>query len=191
MRYGFKAQAERIALGARKELGLKPSSPLDPWIYANHLKVLVLDLNEIEIPPQSRKRLLHDDYQSWSGMTIRMDLATAIVINPSHSRGRQASTLAHELAHVILKHAPAQVTVSSTGLLLLSDYSDNDEEEADWLAAAVLLPRDILFEKRQHGKTTPQIAAEMGVSLELCEWRIRMTGVDLQIKRSSKRVKKG
>lgn len=190
MRYGFKAQAERIALEARKELGLKPSSPLDPWIYANHLKVLVLDFHEIEISPQSRKCLLNDDHQSWSGMTIRVDSVTAIVINPSHSRGRQVSTLAHELAHVILKHVPSQVTVSPTGLLLLSDYSDDDEDEADWLAAALLLPRDILFEKRQNGRTTPQIAADMGVSVELCEWRIRMTGVDIQLKRTSKRVKK-
>lgn len=34
--------------------------------------------------------------------------------------------------------------MSSTGLLLLSDYSDDQEDEADWLAAALLLPRDAL-----------------------------------------------
>jgi Zn-dependent peptidase ImmA (M78 family) len=50
----------------------------------------------------------------------------------------------HELAHLILKHVPARVDVSKTGLLLLSEYSDQQESEADWLAAAILLPRDAL-----------------------------------------------
>ncbi len=93
----------------------------------------------------------------------------------------------HELAHVILKHVPAKVDVSSTGLLLLSDYSDDAESEADWLAAAMLLPRDVLISRRRLGESISDIAEAYGTSDQLCEWRVRMTGVDVQLRRAARR----
>lgn len=169
---------------ARQDLGLAPAAPLDPWIYADHIGVVVLDLDVIELSVECRQRLLVADSESWSGMTLREDGVTAIVVNPSHSRGRQASTLMHELAHVILKHVPARVDVSSTGMLLLSDYSEDAEAEADWLAAAMLLPRDVLISRRRIGDSISAIAKAFCVSDSLCEWRVRMTGVDVQLKRA-------
>jgi Zn-dependent peptidase ImmA (M78 family) len=117
-------------------------------------------------------------------MTIKEQGMTAIVINPSHSRGRQSSTLMHELAHVLLKHVPARVDVSAGGMLLLSDYSEDAEAEADWLAAAMLLPRDALVQARRRGDSVADIAAAFGTSEQLCEWRLRMTGVEIQLKRA-------
>jgi len=93
----------------------------------------------------------------------------------------------HELSHVILKHVPAQVEVSNTGMLLLSDYSDEAEAEADWLAAAMLLPRDVLMDRRRRGDSISAIADAFGTSDQLCEWRVRMTGVDVQLRRSTRR----
>lgn len=89
----------------------------------------------------------------------------------------------HELAHVQLKHTPARVEVSKLGVLLLSDYSDEQEQEADWHAAAFLLPREGLVEMRARSDSVTQIAAYYGVSESLCAWRLRMTGVDVQIRR--------
>jgi Zn-dependent peptidase ImmA (M78 family) len=172
---------------ARQDLDLAPAAPLDPWVYADHIGVVVLDFGFIQISAECRQRLLVTDSESWSGMTLREEGVTAIVVNPSHSRGRQASTLMHELAHVILKHVPARVDVSSTGMLLLSDYSEDAEAEADWLAAAMLLPRDVLIARRRRGDSTSEIADAFGTSDQLCEWRVRMTGVDLQLKRSAPR----
>jgi hypothetical protein len=63
-------------------------------------------------------------------------------------------------------------------------YSDEQEQEADWHAAALLLPRDALVHHRSRGKTTLEIANHFGVSVALCEWRLRMTGVEIQIRRS-------
>lgn len=171
---------------ARQDLGLAPAARLDPWIYADHIGVVVLDLDVIELSVECRQRLLVADSESWSGMTLREDGVTAIVVNPSHSRGRQASTLMHELAHVILKHVPARVDVSTTGMLLLSDYSEDAEAEADWLAAAMLLPRDVLIARRRIGDSISAIAKEFCVSDSLCEWRVRMTGVDVQLKRAQR-----
>ncbi len=172
---------------ARQDLGLAPTAPLDPWVYSSHIGVVVLDFSEIQLTAACKQRLLLTDSESWSGMTLREDGVTAIIVNPSHSRGRQCSTLAHELSHVILKHVPAQVEVSSTGMLLLSDYSDEAEAEADWLAAAMLLPRDVLMDRRRRGDTISAIADAFGTSDQLCEWRVRMTGVDVQLKRAGRR----
>ena len=116
-------------------------------------------------------------------MTLQTDDRFAIVINPSHFQPRQRADLMHELAHIELRHSPARVEVSETGLLLLSDYSDEQEQEANWLGAALLLPREGLVRMRASGKSTEQIAIHFAVSVPLCEWRLRMTGVDVQIRR--------
>lgn len=149
--------------------------------------MLVLDFNSIDISNSCRQRLLVTDSESWSGMTLKEGGTTAIIVNPSHSPGRQSSTLMHELAHVILKHVPARVDVSPTGMLLLSDYSEDSEAEADWLAAAMLLPRDVLIRSRRRGDSVADIAQAFGTSDQLCEWRLRMTGVDVQLRRSGYR----
>lgn len=183
MRRGFKAQAERISLSARKELKVGPRAALDPWSYATHVGVLVLEFADLGLSARSQRRLIESDKESWSGMTIKEGPTTAILVNPAHVRPRQCSTLAHELSHILLKHVPNSVQVSPTGLLLLSDYSDEQEAEADWLGAALLIPREAMMFYRARGETVEQIAKRYGVSEPLCEWRRRTTGVDIQIGR--------
>jgi Zn-dependent peptidase ImmA (M78 family) len=109
-----------------------------------------------------------------------------IVINPAHARTRQQSDLMHELAHMELGHTPARVEVSKSGVILLSDYSDEQEQEADWHAAALLLPREGVLQLRARRASTAEIATQYGVSEALCEWRIRMTGVDVQMRRRAR-----
>ena len=187
MRHGFKAQSERTGAAARAALGLTTSAPLDPWAYAVHLKVRVLDFRKLSLPVKTVRQLTIVDGDSWSAMTLRVDSAIGIVLNPAHAPTRQRSDLMHELAHIELRHSPTRVEVSGTGLLLLSDYSDEQEQEADWLAATLLLPREGLVRFRSAGKSTGEIAAYYGVSESLCEWRLRMTGVDVQMRRSAPR----
>ncbi|MCU1298056.1 MAG: hypothetical protein JWO91_2334, partial [Acidobacteriaceae bacterium] len=55
--------------------------------------------------------------------------------------------------------------------------------EADWLGAALLLPREGLVRLRSAHRATAEIATYYGVSEALCEWRLRMTGVDVQMRR--------
>lgn len=183
MRRGFKAEAERLSAGARSELGLGQADRLCPWRYAGHLGVAILDFSKLGLSPKDENQLLEIDPESWSGMTLREGALTAMVLNPSHSAARQCSTLMHEVAHFVLKHVPARVDVSSSGLLLLSDYSEEQEAEADWLGAALLLPRDALLGRRRLGASIADIAEEFGVSTQLCQWRLRMTGIDRQLSR--------
>ena len=183
MRRGFKAQAERSAAAARAALGLLPNAPIDPWAYAAHLNVRVLNFAKLGLPKQAASQLSVIDGDSWSAVTLQLDRVFAIVLNPAHAITRQRNDLMHELAHIELEHMPARVEVSERGLLLLSDYSDEQEQEADWLAAALLLPRDGLIQLRSTRHSTTEIANRYGVSEALCEWRLRMTGVDVQMRR--------
>lgn len=183
MRRGFKTEAERLSAAARAALGQPSMSPLSPWEYAARLKVVVLDFDALGLSAAASRQLLDKDPESWSALTIREAATVGIVINPRHALTRQRSNLMHELAHVELKHTPSRVDVSHTGVLLLSSYSDEDELEADWLSGAMLVPREGLLRQRQGGKTTADIAAHYGVSVPLCEWRLRMTGVEIQVRR--------
>ena len=44
---GFKAQAEKSAAEAREALGVPRIGKLDPWAYAEHLKVILLDFHKL------------------------------------------------------------------------------------------------------------------------------------------------
>jgi len=160
---------------------------MDPWAYAGHLNVVVLEVGALGLPDAALRQLLERDADSWSAMTLKEGDTLGIVLNTAHAMTRQRSDLMHELAHVELRHVPARVDVSNTGLLLLSDYSDEQEQEADWHAAAMLLPRDALVHLRGRGKSAQDIAMHFGVSPALCEWRLRMTGVELQLRRTASR----
>jgi len=184
VRHGFKAQSERSSAAARAALGLRSNTPLDPWLYAKHLNVTVLDFDSLVLSKQAQRQLTMDDPDSWSAMTVQLKGKFAIVMNPVHAVTRQRSDLMHELAHIELRHSPARVEVSPTGLLLLSDYSDEQEQEADWFGAALLVPRDGLVKLRAAQKTPAETATHFGVSEQLCQWRIHMTGVDTQLRRA-------
>ena len=72
---------------ARQDLDLAPAAPLDPWIYADHIGVVVLDYDVIELAAECRQRLLVTDSESWSGMTLREDGVTGQAWR-GHSQGR-------------------------------------------------------------------------------------------------------
>ena len=127
-----------------------------------------------------------NDGDSWSAMTLQVDGKFTIVINPSHAITRQRSNLMHELGHIELRHSPAHVEVSQSGLLLLSDYSYEQEQEADWFGAALLLPREGLVRLRAALKPPAEIATHYGVSEALCQWRLRTTCVETQVRRAQR-----
>jgi hypothetical protein len=178
MKRGFKADSERRAAAAREMMGLGSNAKLCPWAYASALDILVLAAGDLDLPAKHLEQLLKIDPGSWSGMTLDEDDVKLIVLNSSHSQARQTSTLMHEIAHIELDHVPASVNVSPSGLTLLSDYSEEQEEEADWLGAALLLPQSALLQYRGQGLSMAQIASTFGVSNDLVAWRCRMTGVE-------------
>ena len=181
MRRGFKAFAERQAEEIRKALRVGPYEKLFPRDVARHLGVVIFYPEDLNLKPQDIDQLTKRDPDCWSGLTIKEAGMTCIVLNSKHPKSRQSNTLMHELSHIILKHVPSRVDIAEGGLLLLSDFSKEQEEEADCLSGCLLLPRLLLLRLRANGKSVSEIAQEHEVSNELCQWRVRMTGVDYQL----------
>jgi Zn-dependent peptidase ImmA (M78 family) len=109
-----------------------------------------------------------------------------VIYNPAHPPGRQAGDVAHELAHIVLDHKAGTLIMSQDGAMVMRSYDRKQEEEADWLSR-LLLPRDGLMWARREGLTPTQIATHFGVTEPLVVYRLRMTGVDAQMKAAARR----
>ena len=183
MRRGFKSQAEKISLSLRADIGLAAHDKLIPKTYLESIGYIIWTAEEVPgVDPDHLAQLLERDPDSWSGVTLRENGFIAIIVNSAHPPTRQANTLMHEWAHIHLRHKPNRVDRSKKGLLLLSEYPPEIEEEADWLAGAALLPRDGLMQHRSSGASAEEIARHYGVSPQLTNWRLRMTGVEKQLR---------
>ena len=182
---GFKAWCENVAIQQRRELGLRPTDPLDPWQLAKHLGIRVHTPSEIPgLDPDCLKTLLQEDADSWSAVTISAGSQDVIILNSSHKGGRPASDLTHELAHILLGHEPARIDVTADGTLMLSTYDKKQEEEANWLAGCLLLPRDALIVIQSQGVDSKLAARRYGISQQMLQFRRNVTGVDYQLARA-------
>jgi Zn-dependent peptidase ImmA (M78 family) len=185
---GFKSWCENTSAALRTELKLAADGALDPRKLANHLDIVVWKLEEIPGIPPECVAVLRADSDSWSAATVCVHTRHAVILNSEHSPARMNSDFMHELSHLVLAHTPARVDVSGDQLLLLSSYNRAQEEEANWLSGALLLPRDALFNIRRKQLTDQAACRLYGCSQDMLTFRFRVTAVDLQLKRSRPRV---
>ena len=182
MKRGFKAEAERLASRLRGEMKVAPDARLDVDQLAKHLGVTVRSAAQL-VPISELERLHELQPGCFSAATFYLpDGRVVAVTNPlNDSRARRDSDLAHELAHVILKHAPAQV--DRLGDLTFFECSPEQEEEANWLAGCLLLSRPLLLRSARQDLTPDQVAEINAVSVEMARFRLNTSGVYLQVKR--------
>jgi len=184
---GFKSWAERTSLSFRRDLGLQPHSPLHPARLAEYLDVRLCTPKQIPgLKQKVLDQLLKHDPSGWSAVSVCQGERSLLIYNPTHSKGRQASDIMHELAHVILDHKPATMIMSHDGSMAMRSYNQKQEDEANWLAWCLLLPREALVRCKRGGDSVEEIAEEYGVSETLVRFRLRITGVESQL-RASKR----
>ena len=185
MRRGFKAEAERLSHTLRVDLGISLTDALKTREFLRSEGIIVWEPKDIPgVDPIHVHQLTIVDPDSWSGCTVKENGFVGVIINPTHPTTRQANTLMHEWSHIKLKHKPNRVDRSENGLLLLSDYPKEIEEEADWLAGTILAPREGLVALRKQGMNVENVAKNYGISKELTNWRLRMTGVEKQLRNS-------
>jgi Zn-dependent peptidase ImmA (M78 family) len=186
-RRGFKTWCETVAAQKRRALKVPATGPLDPRLLAEHMGVVVVYVEQIpNLAPGTLEQLTKVDPDSWSAVTVCWNNRYLIVMNSAHPKTRQSSSLMHELAHLIVGHRPARLDVTPDGLLILSTYDKQNEEEENWLAAALLLRRDALLFIRRRGMTDEEAATAFGCSVQMLNFRINVTGVDLQLRRARK-----
>ncbi|MGH9461481.1 MAG: ImmA/IrrE family metallo-endopeptidase, partial [Vicinamibacteria bacterium] len=136
------------------------------------------------------RTLTHDDPGSWSAVTLSVGTKRLVLLNPSHSHARRASDLMHELSHLVIGHDPSRVDVTEDGTLLVNTYDGDQEDEANWLAGTLLLPRPALIHIRSRGADLAWVGREYGVSIDMLRYRLNITGVEYQL-RTRKRLAKG
>ena len=183
MERGFKSRCEEMARSLRVELGLVPTAALSPDRLASHLDVAVWPVTDLGLSEGDVLQLVTADRDSWSAITVSASGRDAIVINPYHSRGRYSSDLMHELAHLLLGHQPSTVFFAGAEDLALRGYNASAEEEANWLAAALLLPREALIHLRSRLVSDQEACESYGVSSQMLAFRMRVTGVERQFSR--------
>ena len=185
MRRGFKTWCETTAGNYRTALGLKPEDPLDPENLAAHLGIIVWRPEEVPgLAESSLQQLTNHDSDSWSAVTIRVGDTNLTIVNSAHAPTRQRSSLSHELAHLILDHEPGRIDLSPEGHLLLNSFEREQEEEADWLSGTLLVPRAGLVIAYRSTQDPRKLANRFEVSVDMLNWRLRMTGVVTQAQRT-------
>lgn len=181
---GFKTWCEKYSTEKRKELGLAKDAPLDARALAKNLGVRLWTPREVPgLSSATLDILLRNDGKTascWSAVTLVVGMNVLVILNSSHSPARQASDLTHELAHGIRGHEAQEVALTDDGLMLLKDYDKVQEEEADWLAGCLLLPRDALMAIKRQRLDDSDAASQYGVSAKMMSYRMAMTGVNRQ-----------
>lgn len=179
MRRGFKAEAERTSGQVRKdlELGTTDRLPLDRLAASLNAELRsAADLIDVA-------RLAEIDERqpgAFSACTFEIGERRVIVWNPLSSPARTTSDIAHELSHLLLKHAVNEV--QTVGDLTFFGCDPDEEQEANWLAGCLLLPRPLLVAKLRRGATVPDLEEEYAVSTQMANYRIRATGVMRQLR---------
>jgi Zn-dependent peptidase ImmA (M78 family) len=181
---GFKTWCENAAVELRRTLRLQRIDPLAPEQLANHLGVRLCTPREIPgLSSRAIGVLLDSERSSWSAVTLSSSDQTLVIYNSSHAPGRRANDIMHELAHILLGHKPARVMFFPDGQLALRTYDQDQEEQATWLAACLLLPRECLVHIRVSGLDESVAAEHYQVTITLLSYRMDITGVNHQFRR--------
>ena len=184
MRRGFKTEAKWIARQVRDDLGLSLTDPLDPWKLAELLKIPVLRLSEFQESAEGAYRYFRDRGRSaFSAVTVFCGNRRLIVHNDSHSPGRQASNVCHELAHGLLLHAPTPI-LDDRGCRY---WSKEIEDEANWLCGVLLVPDEAAIAVVKRGIDLARAASYYGVSVPMMTFRINVSGARKRVQRFSRR----
>lgn len=179
---GFKTWCEKTAAQHRHGLGLQPRDPLDSVALAQSLGVEVHSLDEVPALDDESRQILLADSGGWSAVTLTNGRKSVVILNSAHSAARSASDLMHELAHLLIGHKAGRIDITEDGALILNTFDRSQEEEANWLAGCLLLPREaLLWILRQ--KLEPEAAAQQyGASLAMFNYRLNVTGARQQVR---------
>jgi hypothetical protein len=196
MRRGFKAESERQATSLRSAIGCSETRTPDLADLAAHLRVAVLPADHLLDGGREELLRLHDTQPGcFSAATFSPPGSRHIVVyNPvgldgqilstaeARVDGRTRSNVAHEFAHIVLGHDIRQVQKISGQHFFTCN--PEQEEEANWLAGALLLPRPLLLIAIRNDLTSEEIAEQNQVSVDMARFRSNATGARMQVART-------
>jgi Zn-dependent peptidase ImmA (M78 family) len=175
---GFKARAERISESYRDELGISKFDPFNAFDLAKHLGVPVVGVEDLrkDLGKEDYSRLSNKD--KFSAMWMPNEDGDKIIIhNNFHSLKRQQSNLMHELAHIILDHCIPEEQARLCAVLGLHYYNEEHEQEAKHLGGCLQITRLGLLWALKKGYSETEISDHYTASLDMVQFRLRITGV--------------
>lgn len=185
LRRGFVSESNRWAIELREELALPPNAPLCPWKLAAHLGIPIYRLSEL--PDCDEKSALREKRQGhdFSAAVCFDGMAAFIVINDAHDPKRQASDIAHEIAHILLRHPPAN-PFQQNGV---REFSAEHELEAERLGPTLLvsdaaaLKAFYLIEEGYY--ELAGLSNAWGLSRDVIQMRVNLSGARKRIRRAA------
>jgi Zn-dependent peptidase ImmA (M78 family) len=181
---GFKANAERKAALYRQKLGLDAYSAICAFKLAAYLNISIYPATdfltlESEINTLSN---LDDVNCGWSALTMKTKQGNTIIIHNSfHSAARQQSDVMHELAHIICEHSFLDRKYDFEIPMGMRSFNEVYEEEAKCLGATLQIPRSALIWALKRKMNNEEMAAHFNASIEMVNYRLRLTGVNRQL----------
>jgi hypothetical protein len=165
---GFKAKANRIAVDVRRDLGLPPEAPIDPWKVCAYYEIDVIRLSEFG---ELASHFLSVERDAFSAVTVSRGLRRAIVHNDRHVPWRQRSNLTHEIAHSLLGHVsmPALTTQGER------NFDGQVEAEAHFLGGALLITNEAAWHIVRED-LYDDAHKTYGTSHKMLDYRLRVSG---------------
>src|SRR5206468_3986044 len=140
----------------------------DPWTLACHLEIPVVPLSSYAgLAADAVQHFHRVDRSAFSALTVFDGSRRLIVYNDSHSIGRRASDLAHELAHALLLHRPGPALDRGC-----RRWDAEQEDEADWLAGALLISEEAALQIARSGEPLEEAAKRCRISQALIKFRL-------------------
>lgn len=172
--YGFKAKANRIAVGLRHQMGLSAATPIDLDVLAARLGFPVVPITEFaDVCPEHVTQLVETDTGAFSASLLPLDNGSRIIlVNDGHSLRRRNSDLAHEISHALLAHLPTQPFDHSGS----RSFDKDMEDEANCLAGHILIPNEAAKKIVWADRDPEVVCDEYGVSREMLEFRLNTSG---------------
>ncbi len=182
MRRGFKSEAERLADRTRAQLGLQPHAHLPIRDLADHLGIEIHAADEL-VDRAELEELNQLQPGAFSAATFHLPGGRTVAgYNPCNDAGRTNSDIAHEIAHVLLDHDVREL--QQIGGHTFLTCNPEQEEEANWLGACLLLPRALLLREAFAGSDPVTVAQKHHVSVPMARFRLNASGVLLQAQRA-------
>ena len=172
--YGFKAKANRIAIGIRHQLRLAKYAPIDVRELAAHLNLRIIPLSEFKewCPGQVSQLNKRDGGQFSAARVYFGEGHGMIIVNDDHSLARQNSDIAHEIGHALLAHPLGNLS----SMMSCRDFNQDLEDEASHLAGHLLIPNEAAKHIININLGNDSAQASYGVSRKMLDWRLNTSG---------------
>ena len=178
LRRGFKAEAERRAVDVWKAMGLDPGDAMDAIDLATHLGCVVRCADEL-VDVSKLKKLKEIQNDAFFACTFEIGEGRKAIVYSPLSPERINSDVAHEVAHILLDHRLTWLTRIKA--VAFQSCDTDQEDEANWLAGCLLLPRIALVHDLKKRRSINTIASRRVLSEQMVRYRMNVTGAGRQV----------